>query len=257
MRISCRGRGISSFLLFSLIVITSLVSGCAFSPVERPLIDVGQPLQNRYFDLPKTDLMEVCKVTAQNMGYSVIHEDPTSGIIRTGLKQIEIAGNANCGTWNGNQIGGFAGSAMEIKVKSLGDRKSMAEVDARFATRFQGKNLYGMVTRDESYRCASLGQLENQYFSSLTVLAEHWKKVGEKAKTASPSPSPSPTVAAPQKPQSESEAKATAAAPSKESVKDGPQPPSEKLQKLMTLKTMGLLSEAEFEAEKAKLGKTD
>ena len=244
-------RGMFGFRAVNLLILiafallsSSFLSACAFAPVERPVIDQSQPKPNRYFKMSKDDLYEVCKITAMNMGYSIDHEDPAQGLIRTGLKKIDVSGNANCGTWNGSQINGRAASALEIKVKSLAENKSMVTLDLRIAARFLGRNLYGMVTRDETYRCSSLGQLENQFFSSVGILATHWKKGGAKLAP--------PVAAAPTPTNTQTEVK-KASTPKAGGIKI----PGEKakLQKLRALKAMGLLSEAEFKAEKAKLQK--
>ena len=154
-----------------------MLSSCAFAPVERPPVTVVQNKPNRYFDMPHERTLDLASLAAESMGYNLVTD---SGLIRTNIKPILIQGNCNCGTWNGVTVTGYADSLLLIDVDKLSESKTQVSVEARFATRFQGRNLYGTVTRDETYPCASLGNLENQYFASLDRLVAHLGKYGGK-----------------------------------------------------------------------------
>jgi len=233
----------------------ALIGACAFAPVDRPVVDANQGSQQRAINLPAGPAFEVAVLAAKSMGYDLLVSNKAGGHVKTNIKAMPIQGNANCGAWHGVPIKGMASSALEIKVAEVGQNRSMVTVWALWGTRFQGRNVYGMVTRDESYRCASLGALESNYMEVLTRLAKNWspreEKQAEKAvkdtEAAQPA-APAKTTVKPQPQATAAAQDASTAAPPAEEV-DNP-----KLQKLKMLKTMGLLSDQEFEQEKAKLG---
>jgi hypothetical protein len=238
------------------------LSSCAFAPVDKPGIDTISKKTNRYYEIGYEKTADLASLAAESMGYKVGRE---MGQIRSTMKPVLIQGNCNCGTWNGTAIQGYADSVLMIDVTKLSDTKSQVTLEARFATRFQGRNLYGMVTRDETYPCASTGGLENQYFASLDRLVAHMGKYGDK-KIAEPDKDAAKPAKADAKPDKDkakpetagSEPPKAAAEPKAESKSDiigggGQAPEGSRLQKLKSLKAMGLISEAEFQAESAKL----
>ena len=254
-RIDCSFRLILAVLLvFSLLA----VSSCAFSPVERPKVTADQGSKHRQVKLPRKQAIELACLAATSMGYDILSVDHSSGYIKTNVKPMPIAGNAHCGSWNGTPIKGMATSAMFIKVLVLSQNTSLIKVTGLFGTRFKGRNLYGMVTRDETFRCASMGNLEYKYLEVVERLAKNWSPKEEKqAEAAAQKPKEAPKAAPPPKAKDKGKAAPGAAVASQDAAPAAPpadEPENPRLKKLKMLKAMGLLSEDEFQKEKAKLG---
>lgn len=179
-------RGTSARLVF-LSAVLLLAGACAFTPPNQPTINEGDGKQSRTFQLPAKELYKVAWTTAQNMGYQVWLGDPGQGIIRTDLKPAVTHGNCECGDWHGVPVQGNVDSCLFIKVTPRGQGSADLTVSAHYSTRFIARNGYGMITRDDTYRCGSKGGLEKIYLSSLASLAAHWApSKNSSAMTATP-----------------------------------------------------------------------
>lgn len=240
------------YVIFLGILILSLqLSACAFAPVERPVIQKGQGVQQRVIDLPREQAFKMAGYALESMGYPVGSQDRQQWLIKSKPAIITIHGNADCGTWNGNPLKGNTSTILVIKVDEYVAGQSLVSIAGVFAVHFKGHNKLGMVTREETYRCASLGLLESDYMRVLTRLAaekspDKGKKAEQEAKEAEASPK-APAQEAPRTAVGSSTQNASPPATPAAPVEDP------KLQKLKALKSMGLLSDQEFEVEKAKL----
>ena len=63
----------------------------------------------------------------------------------------------NCHNWN-------AESVFIVNAKNQSNGNVSVKAGFGCATTFSGKNLYGAVTKVETYRCASRGIAENQFW---------------------------------------------------------------------------------------------
>ncbi len=243
--------------VLALLAAMALFGACAFAPVDRPVIQKGQGVQQRAVKLPPDQAFEVALQALQNMGYTIASQDQGKGLIRSGPKEVSLEDHADCGSWNGRALRGKCASILVVKVSQFDSGQSLVVAAGFFGVKFKGHNKLGMVTREETFRCASLGALENNYMRVMTNLAAQrspkQEKQAEKAvketEAAQPAAAAKPATEAKAQPQAAADAQkqTTAAQPAEQS--DDP-----KLQKLKALKSMGLLSDQEFENEKAKLG---
>lgn len=244
-------------IVIALLLALSSLAACAFAPVERPIVNDNAGSQQRFVNLPPDQAFKVAELAAKSMGYDILISNKAGGYLKTNAKSIPVQGNTDCGAWHGVPVHGTVASALVVKVANLKDNQSSVSVFGFYATKFQGRNLYGMVTREETYRCASLGSIENTYMDVLTGLAKNWspsqkaaaqkqeqkaqetqdEKIQIKAKTKETTPVPTSGAQS-----------ASSAGPPPEATK------SPQLEKLEMLKSMGLLSEQEFQQEKEKQG---
>ena len=163
------------------IFVLPLLAACAFAPVDRPVIGANAGSQERLINLPQDQAFKVAELAALSMGYDILISNKASGYLKTNAKSVPVQGNADCGAWNGTPVHGTMASALEIKVSERNKNQCSVTVWGFFGTKFQGRNLYGMVTREETYRCASAGTVENTYMQVLTRLAENWSPKKEEA----------------------------------------------------------------------------
>lgn len=142
------------------------IGGCAFAPVDQ--VPVGKYTSpdsyNEFTKLSKESAMDIARSALQSSGYEVIGFVPELGEVRSKSKGVLTPTVCDCGSWNGNVITGTADSLFVINVKSQPGGGSSVKATFTCATTFSGKNLYGAVTRMETYACASRGTTENQFW---------------------------------------------------------------------------------------------
>ncbi len=238
------------------IMLTCLIflGACAFSAVDRPQIGPQDGTMQSQFKLPPEDLYILAKITAGTMGYGILREDESTGKIVTDLKPITTVGNCECGTWNGVPVTGNVDSAMILTVSRIGAGVSSLKVQSRFAARFIGRNLYGMITRDETYRCAGTGALEKNFITTARNLAVNWKPgSGASMEVPKAKPQPKPSAVELKAAQLKAQKKKDDAGDVDKSMDEPIAPTDPKLYRLKALYAMGLISKRSFEAQKALL----
>jgi hypothetical protein len=144
-------------------------SGCAFSPVKRP--DPGlyksQIVGGKIVPLPYAAAIDACKAAAEAIGFGIHAVSPEAGVVRTTGREVQIPEVCDCGTWNLDQVRGTGHSVLVATVKQQNDDESLVTLDNECGAHFTGRNLYGAVTRQEAYRCASRGYLESEFWKML------------------------------------------------------------------------------------------
>lgn len=241
-------------LTVMLLASLSFLGACAFSAVDRPQVGPKDGVLSGRFKLPLADTYDLAKVAAGTMGYKLMREDPATGKITTELKPIGTAGNCECGSWNGVPVQGMLDSALILTVSKIGAGVSELQVQALFAARFIGRNGYGMITRDETYRCAGTGALEQNYLTTARNLAVNWKP-GSSKDMVIPKAKPQPKLSALDLKVVKAKAaeKKRNAGDVDKSMDEPIAPTDPKYYKLKTLWVMGLISKREFEARKVLL----
>ena len=167
MFISRRSAFLSSFCCLLLVGL----AGCAFSPVNRPRAAENSGIREKVLKYPPQRAFNLAALTAQSMGYRFFKADRNSLAIITMPKALPAGGNADCGTWNGRPISGSTDGCLFLEVAGLGQGESRVRVQARYVATFRGRNIYGMVTTQETFRCASLGDLEEDFLARLKRMA--------------------------------------------------------------------------------------
>ena len=142
------------------------LAGCAFSPVEKAPITkyVDSQEVKEFSGLSKDAAMDIARSALQSTGYEVISFVPELGEIRTKTRLVATPAQCDCGTWNGNVVSGNADSVFIVTAKNQGENKVGVKAGFGCAVTFSGKNLYGAVTKVESYNCASRGVVEGQFW---------------------------------------------------------------------------------------------
>ena len=108
--------------------------------------------------------MDIARSALQSTGYEVISFVPELGEIRTKSKPVASPGMCDCGTWNGAVVTGNAESVFIVTAKNQTDGKVGVKAGFGCATTFSGTNLYGAVTKVETFNCASRGVIEGQFW---------------------------------------------------------------------------------------------
>jgi len=140
-------------------LLTMAFQGCAFSAVRRP--------DPKPIALPYDQAVEACRAAAEAIGYQIHSASPAAGIVRTSPRPVQIPELCDCGTWNMDKVTGSAFSTLIATVSAQGNDTSVVTLDNECSTTFTGRNLYGMVTRQEAYRCASKGAMERDFWAML------------------------------------------------------------------------------------------
>ena len=200
-------------------------------------------MPNRYYELDFERTVELAESAVKNIGYSVEHTYSYVGVVEAVPQPVNTQGLCDCGQWNGVPIQGMASSRFLININKISKDKTQVAMVLQFGTHFKARNRMGMVTREETYLCASTGELENRYFAALDQLVADAAKQGDKQ---------------PSSPDKDTGLGKATAAPKTEPKPDavaagGQVPDAPRLERLKGLRAKGLISEAEFEAEAAKL----
>ncbi len=151
------------------LAIFGLFQGCAFSPVRRPdpLLYKDSFVGSRVIPLPYERTLEACNSAAESIGFKIHSLSKEAGVVRTVPRPAQIPEVCDCGTWNMDPVRGWGEAALVATVREQGPGKSVVTLDNECGTNFTGRNLYGIVTRQEAYRCASRGHLEKTFWDML------------------------------------------------------------------------------------------
>ena len=149
-----------------LLALAGALEACAFSAVKRPTIP-SDPSISQVVPGVGERLFDASRLAIESMGFGVAFEDRTTGLLNTKLLVVPVADNCDCGTWNGRPVTGQSDLALTIRTAPAGTSTSTVTVQADYSVRFTGRNLYGQVTRDEFYRCRSLGRKEQEFLDKL------------------------------------------------------------------------------------------
>jgi hypothetical protein len=153
--------------------LTLALSACAFSAVNRP------PTA-KYATGIKTSaiypvgLKQAMKATADSfgsLGYQVLSSSIELSEMKSNVLQVVIPSTCDCGTWNGGTVGGTADSNLRVRFTDASTTEHVAtrfDIEFVCGTRFRGHNLYGAVTRDETYACASRGIVESKFWDTVS-----------------------------------------------------------------------------------------
>jgi hypothetical protein len=165
---------IAYFALFVL-----CVTGCAFSPVERPdLTKFSADIQHeRSLTVAPSSAIAIAKSAAEAMGYEIQSVTPELGQVRTKVKAVNVPDVCDCGTWNYDDIRGTADSSLVVRVTAAGSQSTVT-LEHTCSTKFTGQNLNGATTRVEAYQCASKGIVEKEFWSTVEKI--------EKARAGAP-----------------------------------------------------------------------
>ena len=158
-----------SFRLFCGTLACLAISGCAFSAVKRPnpalysrTIKTTEPLE-----VSKAEAMDAARRALKLAGYEIQADDTQLGIIRTKSAQVPIPAICDCGTWNLDPVTGMADSYFEAVVEPVDASHSLLKLTFFCGATFTGHNLYGAVTRQETYQCASRGEAEKNLWQMI------------------------------------------------------------------------------------------
>ena len=165
----------------SFLVLTSFLSGCAFSPVTRPnpAQYLGQFRQQDTFSDTVENGTDAAKATIEALGWEILTTNPDLGLARSKTRKVIIPDVCDCGSWNGGTIAGTADGVLVVNLESKGQNESTVKVSLECVTNFTGRNLHGATTRQETYACASRGIVEGQFldtFSRVLSAASKRKK---------------------------------------------------------------------------------
>jgi hypothetical protein len=140
------------------------LTGCAFSPVDRPSIEKYKPkvIVAAFPRMLKSDGMDISAAALRSVGYEVGASTPELGEVKSTARNVMVPQLCDCGSWNGTQITGTAESMISITVEDHGTESAVLKINHVCATNFKGQNLFGATTRNETYQCASTGSMENQ-----------------------------------------------------------------------------------------------
>ncbi|WP_124514896.1 hypothetical protein [Acidovorax sp. FJL06] len=142
---------------------TVLVTGCAFSPVDKP-VAAKHVSQDKLWQVKSKDtvaVLDATKVALESAGYETASTTPELGELKTKPKQLPIPEHCDCGTWNSGVVQGSAQSVLVATFKTQPNDEGALKISHGCATTFMGRNLYGAVTTQETYVCASRGQTES------------------------------------------------------------------------------------------------
>ena len=159
------------FKFVIILVLLSMLTGCAFAPVTRPDLNIYNPIKQRSYSTDRVTSIALVQKALANMGYQVASANVSTSEIISSSRLIQSVGKADCGTWNAGPVTGQVTSIMKVKVVEEANQ-SLVILDHHITTLFTGKNLYGMTTRQEHYRCASKGDTERLFFNEMDNLTK-------------------------------------------------------------------------------------
>lgn len=150
------------------------LSACAFAPVNRPRIDPFLSMAHGvYTDLPAGKAKDIVIKTIDSEGYQVYRAEkrPDGWIVTTMIKPVPIGDYfCDCGDWNGTKLSGSADSRIIVTIEQTASGTSNVAVSYTYQGLFTGRNIYGMITRQEKVPCQSTGTQERQFVDLLDAL---------------------------------------------------------------------------------------
>ena len=161
----------SIFLFFCLLL---SLNACAFAPVNRPRVDPYLSMAHGvYANLPADKAKDIVKKAIESEGYQVYHEAkrPDGWLVTTMIRPMPIGEYfCNCGDWNGTKLTGLADSRITVTIEQTASGASNVAVSYTYEGLFTGRNIYGMITRQEKVPCQSSGTQERQFIDLLDAL---------------------------------------------------------------------------------------
>lgn len=144
-------------------------AGCAFSSVDRTSVDKYRSTFSTSESLKANPGLatDASKSALEAIGYEVQSVTPELGLLRTRAREVSVPTTCDCGSWNGRDVSGVANSFLVVRVQPEGADKTSLRVEHSCAVNFTGRNLFGGVTRQETYECASRGVVERQFWDAL------------------------------------------------------------------------------------------
>ena len=158
-----------------------VLSGCAFSAVRRVNFDqYGNSYRTtKHIELEPTEALDEARSALDGIGWEIASTNADLGIIHSKPRPVTLPDVCDCGTWNGDPVHGTGDFAFVVSVTPDGTGAKVT-VDGQCMTNFTGQNLYGATTRRETYRCASRGKPENDFWTTLETVAAN--RAARKAK---------------------------------------------------------------------------
>jgi hypothetical protein len=110
--------------------------------------------------------------TLEAMGYEIQAFTPELHLVSTKPHAVGTPAVCDCGTWNGSDVSGAAQSTLKLTTQAVDDSVSVLKLEHTCAANMTGRNLYGGITHQETYQCASRGVVEKEFWNTLrTVIA--------------------------------------------------------------------------------------
>jgi hypothetical protein len=111
--------------------------------------------------------LDVGKSALEGMGYEIANVNSDLGLIRTKVRPVLAPAVCDCGTWNAMKVSGSCDSVLVASAERTDDNGTALSIKHECATVFTGRNLYGGITRRETYFCASTGVVEHEFWLTL------------------------------------------------------------------------------------------
>lgn len=156
----------SRSLMLGLALLAPWTNGCAFSPVKRTPIKKysGTFAKTHTVELGYVESFRAVREALSAMGYSVQAESTALGVVRTAPVSMLAEGICDCGTWNGSHLSGPVSSMITVGITAQTATRCTIGITHQCVAAFHGRNLKGSITREESYECASMGRVENNFW---------------------------------------------------------------------------------------------
>lgn len=154
------------------LVFFSLISSCAFAPVNRPDKNKYNEkfLQTKTYNISLEEALKASNDSLEALGFEIQASNISLGLVRTKTLLVNIPKVCDCGTWNGKAINGNADFNFIITLTSNLNNQTSIDIETTCSTTFSGQNLYGATTRRETYDCASCGIYEEEFWATFEKL---------------------------------------------------------------------------------------
>jgi hypothetical protein len=155
------------------------LAGCAFSAVDRPPLTKYAKMfpRSQTFAVSTEEAIDSSAKALVAMGFEIQSVTSELGVIRTRERAIAVPQVCDCGSWNGVQVHGSGTSIVLVNVAQRAGAVEVA-VDFQCGVNFTGHNLYGAPTRQETYQCASPGNVEREFWSTLRRILDAHRTQG-------------------------------------------------------------------------------
>ena len=154
-----------------------MLGGCAFAKVQQPDQGLYRVRKERSFEATPSQMVQAMKRAYEKAKYSVDESGQDPSMVISKNRDIPIIQGCDCGSWNGAKVYGTANSRLVASLGLEADTNSIrVTLDHQCTTNFTGTNIYGAVTRRESYRCATTNKVESDIWTAAEeALAEMQK----------------------------------------------------------------------------------